>query len=119
MQESLRAELIKQFPSEVVETTKQNGNTYYACPTCTRPVSRGDKQCPGCGQVLSWDNIRHIEEEQVGTRMATLSFEVPGDFSPGNCRKCPLSYITKSNNENIYECPLKMRTACKLDISNK
>lgn len=117
MREDLRSELIKQFPSEVLEVTQQNGKTYYACPTCNRAVSRSESKCAGCNQVLSWTNIRHDEEKQVGIKTATLSFEVPGDFSKGNCRKCPLSYIVKSNSENMYECPLKMRTACKLEVS--
>lgn len=52
-----------------------------------------------------------------GVKTATLKFEVGGDFNKGDCRKCPLSYIAKENNENVYECPLKMRANCKLDIS--
>lgn len=118
MQEDLRASLIKQFPSEVIELTQQNGKKYYACPTCKRAISRGETKCNGCTQVLSWDNIRQVEEEKVGTKTATLSFEIPGDFVKGNCRKCPLSYITKVGTENIYECPLKMRNACRLEISD-
>ncbi len=117
MQEDLRAELIRQFPSEVVEITEPAGKKYYACPTCSRAISRNETKCSGCNQVLSWDNIRHQEEKQSGTQTATLSFEVPGDFVKGNCRKCPLSFITKANAENIYECPLKMRGSCKLELS--
>lgn len=117
MQEDLRTELIKQFPSEVVEVTQQNGKSYYACPTCNRALSRSETKCVGCGQALSWTNIRQREEKQVGIKTATLSFEVPGDFTKGNCRKCPLSYIVKSGIENIYECPLKMRNSCGLEIS--
>lgn len=117
MHEDLRAELIKQFAAEVMEITEQNGKKYYACPTCKRAISRGDNKCSGCGQVLSWVNIRQHEEKLVGTKTATLTFEVSGDFIKGNCRKCPLSYITRSNNENIYECPLKMRAACGLTVS--
>lgn len=117
MQNDLRAELIKQFPSEVVEITESSGKKYYACPTCGRAVSRNETKCSGCSQVLSWDNIRHLEEKNSGLKTATLSFEVPGDFVKGNCRKCPLSFIAKSNTENIYECPLKMRASCKLEIS--
>ena len=52
-----------------------------------------------------------------GVKTATLKFEVGGDFNKGDCRKCPLSYIAKENNENVYECPLIMRANCKLDIS--
>ena len=33
MQDDLRAELIKQFPSEVIETKDMTGKEYYACPT--------------------------------------------------------------------------------------
>lgn len=117
MQDSLRAELIKQFPAEVVEVTEITGKKYYACPTCKRAVSRGDSKCYGCSQILSWDNIRHEEEREVGVKTATLSFEVPGDFVKGDCRKCPLSYIAKVNAENVYECPLNMRSGCKLNIS--
>lgn len=116
MQDNLRAELIKQFPSGVIELTEQSGKTYYACPTCRRAISMGTKKCNGCGQVLSWDNIRR-EEEAKGMKKATLTFDVPSDFVKGNCRKCPLSYIGKENNENVYECPLKMRANCKLEIS--
>ncbi len=116
MHEDLRAELIKQFPSEVIE--KKEGDTLsYVCPTCGRILARSESKCGGCNQTLSWENIRQFEEKHVGTRTATLSFEVPGDFTAGNCRKCPLSYISKSNTENVYECPLKMRLSCGLKLS--
>ena len=39
MQDDLRAELIKQFPSEVIETKDMTGKEYYACPTCKRAVA--------------------------------------------------------------------------------
>lgn len=117
MQDNLREELIKQFPAEVVEITDRSGKSYYACPTCKRAVSRGEKKCSGCNQVLSWDSIRQEEIAVVGEKTATLKFEVPGDFAKGDCRKCPLSYIAKINSENVYECPLKMRANCKLEIS--
>ena len=117
MQDNLREELIKQFPAEVIEVTEQTGKKYYACPTCKRAVTRGETKCGGCSQVLSWDSIRQEEEATVGVKTATLSFEVAGDFAKGDCRKCPLSYIAKINTENVYECPLKMRANCKLDIS--
>lgn len=116
MQDDLRAELIKQFPSDVVELTEASGKTYYACPTCKRAVSLGTEKCTGCGQALSWDNIRK-EEMEKGVKKATLEFEVPADFAKGDCRKCPLSYIGKENHENVYECPLKMRANCKLILS--
>lgn len=51
-----------------------------------------------------------------GTMTAVLKFEVAGDFTKGDCRKCPLSYIAKEKNENVYECPLKMRANCKLEL---
>lgn len=116
IQDNLRAELIKQFPSEVIELTEPSGKTYYACPTCKRAISLGTDKCGGCNQALAWDNIRK-EEMSNGARTATLTFEVASDFAKGDCRKCPLSYIGKENKENVYECPLKMRTNCKLVIS--
>lgn len=117
MQDDLRAELIKQFPSEVLEVTEQSGKSYYVCPTCQRVITVGEDKCGGCGQVLSWENIHKRDMEKGGIRKATLSFEVAGDFAKGDCRKCPLSYIAKENHENVYECPLKMRSNCKLEIS--
>lgn len=75
MQDNLRAELIKQFPSEVVELTEPTGKVYYACPTCKRAVAMGNDKCAGCGQVLAWDNIRK-EEMANGAKKATLEFEV-------------------------------------------
>ena len=68
MQDDLRAELIKQFPSEVIETKDMTGKEYYACPTCKRAVATGTEKCQGCGQKLSWDNIRHenISREKIG-----------------------------------------------------
>ena len=117
MHDDLRAELIKQFPAEVVEVTEPSGKKYYACPTCKRAITRGESKCTGCNQILSWDSIRQEEEKNVGIKTATLTFEVAGDFVKGDCRKCPLSYIAKINTENVYECPLKMRTNCQLEIS--
>lgn len=116
MQDSLRSELIKQFPAEVIEVTEKNGKKYYACPTCKRAVAVGDEKCGGCGQSLGWDNIRK-EEMANGSKTASLEFEVGSDFVPGDCRRCPLSYIAKVNTENVYECPLKMRAHCKLKLS--
>lgn len=117
MQDDLRAELIKQFPSAVMEVTEPSGKSYYVCPTCQRAVALEDEKCGGCGQVLSWDNIHKQAMQNGGVKTATLRFEVAGDFSKGDCRKCPLSYIAKNNQENVYECPLKMRANCKLEIS--
>jgi hypothetical protein len=110
-----RDELIKQFPSDVVEILDQSGKPYYGCPTCKRAVTVGTDKCPGCGQVLAWDHIRK-ENQKKGTMTAVLKFEVAGDFTKGDCRKCPLSYIAKEKNENVYECPLKMRANCKLEL---
>jgi len=116
LQDDLRAQLIKQFAAEVVELTEQSGKTYYACPTCKRPLAKSDDKCPSCQQVLSWQNIRVVEQGASGPRYATLTFEVPEDFSKGDCRKCPLSYIAKTSGENVYECPLNNRTHCPLKI---
>ena len=116
IQDDLRAELIKQFPSEVLELTEESGKAYYVCPTCKRVTSLGTDKCSGCGQVLAWDNIRKATMAN-GVKTARMEFEVPADFAKGDCRRCPLSYIGKENNENVYECPLKMRTHCKLIIS--
>ena len=117
MKDHLREELIKQFNAEVCEVTKPSGEKYYACPTCKRTVARSDTRCSGCGQALSWNSIRQEEEKRAGTAHATLRFEVPGDFSAGDCRRCPLSYIAKRNDENVYECPLRMQNRCGLEVS--
>ncbi len=116
MQEDLRAELIKQFPSEVIETKDMSGKEYYACPTCKRAIAVGTEKCQGCGQKLSWANIQH-EIQKKGVKKAKLEFDVPADFTNEDCRKCPLSYIGRAGDENIYECPLQMRGSCKLELS--
>ena len=116
LQDDLRAQLIKQFAAEVVERTEQNGNKYYSCPTCKRAVAKSEDKCLGCQQVLSWKNIRIEEQGPNGPKFAILKFEVPGNFSKGDCRKCPLSYIAKSGTENVYECPLNNRVNCPLSI---
>ena len=116
LQDDLRAQLIKQFAADVVEVTEENGRQYYACPTCKRPVSRGNGKCVSCDQVLNWDNISKEERVSVGVKKATLTFEVSGDFAKADCRKCPLSYITKKDGENVYDCPLNMRNKCPLEI---
>lgn len=117
LQDDLRAQLIKQFAAEVVELTEQSGKKYYACPTCKRPVAKSDTKCLGCQQALSWQNIRVEEQGPTGPRFATLRFEVPAEFAKGDCRKCPLSYIAKTNTENVYECPLNHRANCPLEIN--
>ncbi|MGN0141541.1 MAG: hypothetical protein ACI4AD_04885 [Roseburia sp.] len=115
LQNDLREQLIRQFPAEVVETADPAGGIIYACPTCKRPVTLNTDKCSGCGQVLSWDSINK-QNAAKGIKVARLEFEVPMEFTKGDCRKCPLSYIAKSGNENVYECPLKMRATCKLEI---
>jgi len=116
MQDDIRAQLIKQFPSEVIETTNQAGESYYACPACRRAVASGQDKCGGCMQVLSWDNIRKEMIEKKGIKKGIIEFDLPADFSKGDCRKCPLSYIGRSGDENVYECPLNWRGSCKMKI---
>lgn len=111
----LRAELIRQFPAEVVEVSDGRDGAYYSCPTCGRAVSLGMDKC-SCTQVLSWKNIQQKEAARGNGRKAVLEFEVAADFTNGNCRKCPISYIGKNGTENVYECPLKMRGACSLKL---
>lgn len=117
LQDELRASLIKQFAADVVEITEENDNVYYGCPTCRRPVSRHNVTCVSCGQTLKWDHITKEEYKKSGAKKATLSFEVPGDFAKSDCRKCPLSYITKKDGESQYDCPLNMRNKCPLEFS--
>lgn len=116
MQNDIRAELIKQFPAEVEEIPDMTGTPVYVCPTCKRAVALKNEKCENCGQVLGWGTIRKKQAEN-GLRTATLKFEVEMDFTKGDCRKCPLSYIAKEHNESVYQCPLKMRGDCKLEIS--
>ena len=52
MQDDIREQLIKQFPSDVVEILDQSGKPYYGCPTCKRAVTVGTDKCPGCGACL-------------------------------------------------------------------
>lgn len=111
----LRAELIRQFPAEVVEISDGISDAYYACPTCSRTVSLGMEKCV-CNQVLSWKNIQQAEAAKGGMRKAILEFEVSSDFAKGDCRKCPISYIGKEGTDNVYECPLNMRGACSLKL---
>lgn len=116
MDSNLRTELIKQFPAEVVEMEDMSGTSFYICPTCKRAVALKNDKCESCGQILSWNSI-HKKQSEKGFHTAVLTFEVTSDFTIGDCRKCPLSYIAKDNNESIYQCPLKMRGNCKLEIS--
>lgn len=114
LQDDLRASLIKQFPADVVIIKENNGTEYYACPTCKRPVAMGKDKCSSCDQVLKWDNIKEEEIKTVGVKTASLTFEVAGDFVKGDCRKCPLSYISRRDGENVYDCPLNLRNSCPL-----
>ncbi len=113
--DDVRLQLIRQFPAEVVEARDNRNEMYYACPTCGRPVALGTDKCMGCSQVLSWKNMNQ-QMSVNGMRKAVLEFEVASDFSNGNCRKCPLSYIGKGETGNVYECPLDMRGACKIKL---
>lgn len=113
--DEVRSQLIKQFPVGVIEVQGEMAETYYSCPCCGRPVSRGMDKCKGCEQMLSWDHIKQEEAEQ-GLKKATLEFEVPRDFVAGDCRRCPISFIGQSGTDRVYECPLNMRGTCKLVI---
>ena len=112
--DDVRLQLMRQFP-EVVEARDARNEVYYACPTCSRPVSMGMDKCVGCTQVLSWKNIKQGITAN-GARKAVLEFEVASDFTNGNCRKCPISYIGKNESGSVYECPLKMRGSCKIKL---
>lgn len=116
MQDDLKAELIKQFAANVIFMTDGDASQYYACPTCKRKVAMSNSKCLTCGQMLNWDYVRQEEYKISGIKKAKLTFEVPGNFVKSDCRKCPLSYITKSGDNNIYECPLGMRNNCELEI---
>ena len=116
MKDDIRAQLIKQFPSEVLETKNQLGESYYVCPACRRAVAVSQDKCSSCSQALSWDNIRKEMVEKKGIAKGIIEFDIPADFSKGDCRKCPLSYIARSGDENVYECPLNNRTNCPLKI---
>jgi hypothetical protein len=72
-------------------------------------------KCGSCTQVLGWNSIKK-ENEAKGVKKAALEFEVPMEFTIGDCRKCPLSYIARESGENVYECPLNMRSSCKLQV---
>ncbi len=115
LQEDLRAELIKQFPSEAIEEVDSAGKVYFACPTCKRALVLNQDKCSGCGQTLGWNNVQK-KARAAGIKTARVEFEVPLDFTNGDCRKCPLSYIAKVGESNAYECPLKMRAHCNLEF---
>lgn len=113
--DDLRSQLIKQFPVDVLEVQGEMSETYYSCPCCGRPVSRGMDKCKGCEQMLNWNHIKQ-EEAALGMRTAKLEFEVPRDFAAGDCRKCPISFIGQNAGDRTYECPLNMRGNCKLEL---
>lgn len=115
MENDLRAELIRQIPAEVVENEDTTGAVYYACPSCHRPVAMSQTKCHSCNQVLGWNSIRK-ENTKNGQKRGRIEFDLPLDFTLGNCRKCPLSYIGKSAGDNVYECPLGSRNACKIQV---
>lgn len=117
LQDDLRAQLIKQFPADAIILTSDLDEEYYACPTCKRHVAISNEKCPACDQMLKWDSVRKKEMEQQGVKVATLKFEVPGDFVKSNCRKCPISYIVRNEKESTYECPLGKRNNCPLEIN--
>lgn len=116
LEDGLRQQIIKQFEADVIILKEQSGTEYYACPTCKRQTVLNNKKCTSCEQKLSWTNVRQTEFTNSGVKTATLSFEVPGDFSKSDCRKCPLSYIARSAGQNAYECPLNLRNNCPLEI---
>ena len=66
LQDNLRAQLIKQFPADVITLVSNMGEEYYACPTCKRHLAVNNEKCPSCDQVLKWDNIRKKEMEHMG-----------------------------------------------------
>ncbi|MEY8517296.1 hypothetical protein AALC25_10290 [Lachnospiraceae bacterium 29-84] len=113
--DDIRAELIKQFPAEVMETRASINEVCYSCPTCNRMLSKGMDKCGGCGQILSWKNIEKKEGEG-GMKKAVLEFEVSAGFTPGDCRQCPISFVENSGTSG-YECPLRMRGDCRIKIS--
>lgn len=116
IQDDLRAQLIKQFGAEVIIVIDEDGSEIYACPTCRRQVAKRDEKCPACEQVLKWDSVRRVETQNCGVKTATISFQIPGDFVKGNCRKCPISYIARKEGENVYDCPLNMRNDCPITV---
>ena len=113
--DDIKAQLIRQSPAEVLEQKGSMNQMYYSCPTCGRMVSLGMDKCAGCSQILSWKNINQ-KSSPNGKRKAVLEFEVMEEFNVGDCRRCPISYINPHGSESTYECPLKMRGSCKIQI---
>ena len=116
LQESLREQLIKQFDADVSIIKDEAGVIHYACPSCQRYVAISNKKCSVCDQTLNWEHVRNHEMELQGKRIATISFEVPADFTKSYCRKCPISYIAKQDSDKVYECPLGLRNNCPIEI---
>ena len=113
--DDIKAQLIRQFPAEVLEQKGSMNQMYYSCPTCGRMVSLGMDKCAGCSQILSWKNINQ-KSSPNGKRKAVLEFEVMEEFNVGDCRRCPISYINPHGSESTYECPLKLPGSCKIQI---
>lgn len=118
MNDDVRMQLIRQFPVDVVETVGDMGTSYYSCPCCGRSLARGMQKCNNCDQVLSWKQVDQKDDER-GVKKAIIEFDVPHDFQPGDCRKCPISYIGKSGDDRVYECPINLRGVCRLKIIEK
>lgn len=47
---------------------------------------------------------------------AVLKFEVAGDLQRETAENVRFPILQKEKNENVYECPLKMRANCKLEL---
>lgn len=115
LNEDIRAQLIRQFPADVVVTRGDLSEVYYTCPLCGRSVAQGMEKCTACDQILNWSRVKE-EEAEKGMKIARLEFEVPSDFTPGDCRRCPVSFIGKSGDSRVYECPLNARGTCRLKV---
>lgn len=97
-----REDIVKQFPVAVVATAEG-----YTCPSCSRLVNHGSEKCTLCGQTLSWTNIQEKAEDHAGKKnIGVIKVNLPADFAVGNCRKCPISYISKIDKGNVYTCPI-------------
>lgn len=102
-----REDIIKSLPSPVVVVVGSDGSGSYQCPGCGRSVDFNQEKCIICSQTLSWSSLLERQAKQTGHRLkGTVTFDLPGDFTKGNCRKCPISYISKTREDNVYTCPL-------------
>ena len=115
-----KAEILKQIPVNVTVKEVEGENKYF-CPTCDREAIFGQPMCNFCKQKLSFDKIKKAEVAEAGYEtIATLSFSVANDFTPGDCRKCPISFIAKDPSGNIYACPLNPeKKGCPLKLTKK